>query len=127
MTLVGCLVYVCLRLTGHRPGRWGETVYFVVGKGWGGISLGPVTLVSSADERLLTHEFGHSLQNCRWGFLYPVVILLPSALRYWYRRVALRLNLRKEVDLPGYYGIWFEAGADRLGREAMEQWTKTSL
>ena len=59
--------------------------------------------------------------------MYPVVILLPSALRYWYRRAALRLNLRKEADLPGYYEIWFEAGADRLGREAMEHWTKTSL
>ena len=127
MTLVGCLAAGCLWLAGHRPERWGGGIYFVVGKHWGGVSLGPVTLVSTADERLLTHEFGHSIQNCRWGFLYPVAILLPSAVRYWYRRAILRLGLREQAELPEYYEIWFEAGADRLGREAMERWGRNPL
>ena len=121
MTLVGYLTAGCLRLMGYRPGKWGGTTYFVVGKAWGGISLGPVILVSRPDERLLTHEFGHSIQNCRWGFLYPPVILLPSAVRFWYREAVLRFGWRSG-ELPDYYGVWFEAGADRLGREAMEQW-----
>ena len=122
MTLVGYLAAGCLRLSGYRPGKWGGTTYFVVGKQWGGISLGPVTLVSSADEQLLTHEFGHSIQNCRWGLLYPPVILLPSVIRYWYRKAIVHSGLRKKTELPGYYEIWFEAGADRLGRKTMETW-----
>ena len=115
LTLAGAIVSAVLRLLGHRPRKWGWTTCFVVGKNWGGLSLGPVTLASSPSEDLLRHEFGHSVQNCRLGPFYLLVILLPSALRYWYRRWAVRAG--KGRSLSPYRSIWFEAQADRLGQK----------
>ncbi len=124
MTLAGAIAWLILRALGYAPGRWCGTTYFVVGKDWGGISLGPVTLTSDPGEHMLTHEFGHSIQNCRWGILYLPVILLPSLLRYWYRRTVLRVGFRRKDQLSGYYDIWFESRADRLGREAVPYWAE---
>ena len=51
---------------------------------WGGLELGCFFICSEGPtEHLLAHEAGHGLQNCLWGPLFPFVIMIPSAIRYW--------------------------------------------
>lgn len=86
MTLIGAVVAVVLILTGHKPKRHAGSIYFNVGKSWGGAELGLFFLTDENDlESVKNHEFGHSLQNCLWGPLLPFVVCLPSAARYWLR------------------------------------------
>jgi len=115
MTLIGCCAALVLLFSGKKPQKWRGGIYFSVGKGWGGISLGPVVLTSSPTERMLLHEFGHSVQNCILGPFFPLIVGIPSFTRYWYRDLAVKLGLKKKSDLPGYHDIWFEAQADRFG------------
>lgn len=112
LTLCGLLVALSLMAAGHCPKRflWGWC--FEVGKRWGGLNLGIVILCEKgASDRLKSHEFGHSLQNCLWGFFTPFVVHIPSAVRYqWY--------IRKEAqgeDLPPYDAAWYEGQATRWG------------
>ena len=113
LTLVGCIVATVLLITGHKPKKWGYCYYFEVGKGWGGLELGPFFLVNkNASERTKNHELGHGLQGCWFGPLMPFIVSIPSAIRYWYR------ELRAKTGKPcktSYYSIWFEKQANELG------------
>ena len=86
---------------------------FRVGNGWGGLSLGPIALVScNASQHTLNHEFGHSIQNCLYG-PFMVLITLASAARYHYRNWMSKH--KPKVTLPPYDSIWFEDEATKLG------------
>ena len=112
-TLGGALVALALLITGHRPKKWGYAWCFEAGRGWGGFSMGPF-LVTCRDggQRLRDHEFGHSIQNCRFGPLMPFLVSIPSSLRYH----AHRIRRRRGRPLPPYDAVWFEGQATRLGR-----------
>lgn len=117
MTLIGCIVAIILLATGHKPKKWGYCYYFEVGENWGGLELGPIFLTSrNPSEYTRNHEHGHAFQNCKFGFLMPFVVSIPSAIRYWYRR------FKEKSGAPcttGYYDIWFERQASDLGTEFM--------
>ena len=87
MTLIGlasALVLICL---GYKANTYGGRLHFTVGKKWGGMSLGTVIITDdNAPEHTMNHEFGHSIQNCYYGFLMPFIVCIPSAIRYWYVR-----------------------------------------
>ena len=76
----------------------------------GGISLGRYIIVSQfAREETVRHEYGHCLQSRRLGWLYLLVIGLPSIV--WaglYGRLVKRTK-------NGYYRWYTERWADRLG------------
>ena len=76
----------------------------------GGISLGRYIIVSQfAREETVRHEYGHCLQSRRLGWLYLLVIGLPSIV--WaglYGRLVKRTR-------NGYYRCYTEKWADRLG------------
>ena len=76
----------------------------------GGISLGRYIIVSQfARETTVMHEYGHCLQSRRLGWLYLLVIGLPSIV--WaglYGTVVKRTR-------NGYYRWYTEKWADRLG------------
>ena len=117
LTLIGALIALGLRLTGHRPKRFGWVRYFETGKDWGGLELGLFFVrCENADRRLSEHEFGHAIQNCVFGPLTPILITLPSIARYWYRRGAESLG---KIPRSGYDDVWFEGQASRLGRRYM--------
>ena len=116
ITLIGGLVAMVLTAIGYESyGKYGYCWVFKVGQNWGGLSLGPVIITSTPSNlNLMKHEHGHAIQNCWFGPLFPIVIALPSAIRYWWREILIRNG---KTDLPSYDSIWFEGQATRLGTE----------
>ena len=86
MTLIGAVIALSLLCIGKKPKKHAGCTYFNVGKSWGGVELGCFFLTDEHDSKhTRNHEFGHSLQNCLWGPLFPFVVCIPSAIRYWLR------------------------------------------
>ena len=111
MNIIGALVFIILIVFfKKKPKKFYNHYYIAVGKNWGGLEFGVFFLCDESEtESTLYHEAGHGLQNIVWGVLFPFVIFIPSALRYWYRR------LTPEKDHPDYYSIWFEKQASYWG------------
>ena len=116
MTFIGLIVALVLLATGHKPYRFGYTFYFKVGKSWGGLELGGLFITDSNPSlHTLCHEHGHGLQNLWWGPLFPFVIGIPSAIRYWYREI--KYYRKGKVPPTTYDSIWFEGQASELGEK----------
>lgn len=114
LTLVGGLVALALLIMGHRPRRFGWCLYFEVGENWGGLEFGPIFLCNrNPSWHIKKHEFGHSIQNCFWGPLMIFVICIPSAIRYWFRK----LKKSRGSEATPYDSIWFEGQATKLGTD----------
>lgn len=125
LTIVGWIVAAALRITGHKPVLWyGPCPVFVIGKRWGGVSIGTTIIVDDSTEnfpeskggisQILNHEFGHSIQNALFGPFMLFLVSVPSAIRYqWSTR-----KMRKDPEWGrtfDYYGIWFEFTASVWG------------
>lgn len=124
LTLIGLAVAGVLRLLGYKPKKWGGSIYFVVGKNWGGLSIGTTIVVSERSSRfdILNHEFGHSIQNCYYGLLCPFIVTIPSFVRACYREFVVWAKLKNYAELPDYYSIWFEGQASELGKANIGCW-----
>lgn len=85
MTFIGCLVFLALIITGHKPYKFYDRIYIKVSDNWGGCELGPWFICGQSDDslHLKQHESGHGFQNIILGPLMPFVVSLPSAARYW--------------------------------------------
>lgn len=122
LNLIGGIVSIILLMLGYRPKKFGWCYYFEIGHGWGGCELGLVFLCAkNSTERIKAHEFGHSIQNCFFGFLMPFIICIPSAIRYWYREWK---KAHGKSNLPLYDSIWFEGQATRLGLKYIDMLNK---
>ena len=83
----------------------------------GGISLGRFIILpwkyrynsSSCVRDTISHEYGHTRQSLYLGWLYLIVIGLPSLLWAWAHSTFKRL---REVD---YYSFYTERWADDIG------------
>lgn len=114
MILLGKLISAVLRLCGLKPKTWAACNWYVVGKNWGGISIGRTIITDDEPtEDILDHEFGHSIQNAMYGFLFPFIVAIPSVIRYWKREI----DYKKGKELPPYDSIWFEGQATSLGKK----------
>ena len=118
-TLLGAIVALFLRCAGHRPVRYGwERVFCLPGIDWG-LELGLFFIApESARDGLCDHEFGHALQNCVLGPFTPGVVTVPSAVRFWSRKLRAR---RGKPLKTAYEQIWFERTATRAGEKAMNR------
>lgn len=86
MTTLGVLVALALLITGHKPHLFHYFIYFEVGRGWGGFGCGPIFVVSKYSSlHTKQHEAGHGIQNIIFGPIMPLLISIPSCLRYWLR------------------------------------------
>lgn len=114
MTLIGYIARLVLLCKGIKGQKGDFARLYVVGNGWGGISLGTTIIVSenNCTEFTITHECGHTIQNAIFGVLFPFIIGLPSLIRCKHREWQ-----RKHGKKPkgGYYEIWFESQATELG------------
>ena len=123
MNIIGFIVALCLLIAGQRPKKSGLVWCFEIGEGWGGVNLGLVILVckdSDADTKI--HEFGHAIQNAKYGLAMPFIVCIPSAVRYWIREFQYRSGNPPKTD---YDAIWFEKEATELGKEYVAKWNLT--
>ena len=119
VNLAGGVVALGMLATGHKPHKYGNCVLFETGRTGVGHSMGLFLFVGkNSPEILKAHEHGHSLQNCYYGPLMPIVIDLPSSARFWYREAVQKLKPGKK--LPPYDSVWFEEQATEAGKEFVE-------
>lgn len=108
MTLFGILVTVVMLLALRRPHGYHGIYYFEVGKYWGGFETGIMFVRDkTSTEYISRHELGHTFQNAILGPFMVILVSIPSAIRYWVRKVT--------KPATGYYDIWFEASASDIG------------
>ena len=74
----------------------------------------PPEAIHRSEQRILVHEYGHSIQSLLLGPLYLPVIGLPSLL--WANFPPMR-RLRSKRGIS-YYKMYQETWANRLGRRA---------
>lgn len=113
MTVLGLLAASALMVLGYRPKRFGWAWYFEVGRHRDGFSLGFIFFCGKYSSNVTkAHEYGHSFQNCTYGFA-MIPLVLASVVRYWYYTVVEDWLGRK---LPDYESSWrFESNATKLG------------
>lgn len=76
----------------------------------GGISLGKYIIVGcNAGDNTIMHKYGHCKQSLRLGWLYLLIVGLPSIL--W----AASYGLLIKPTTNGYYLFYTEYWADKLG------------
>ena len=71
--------------------------------------------LSDLSERLLVHEYGHTVQSLMLGPLYLILIALPSAL-WCSLPYCKKKRERKGIS---YYSFFSEKWADRLGEKVL--------
>lgn len=103
MTIIGLLVSLVLLFI-STPIRYNLTYYFQLGEYWGGITLGMMFITDKRPGTIPDHEFGHTVQNCIYGPLFPFLIALPSL---------IRANF---IPYSDYDAIWFEKSATKIGK-----------
>lgn len=82
MTLIGAIGALVLIVGGQEPRVFHGRVYFQLGRGWGGVSLGAFFFLSTTShDSTKQHEAGHTVQNLIFGPLMPFVVCIPSAFR----------------------------------------------
>ncbi len=82
----------------------------------GSVSLGMFVFLSTAKsseamQRILVHEYGHTVQSLMLGPLYLIAVGVPSVL--WAGLPQLK-SLRRKKNIS-YYSVYPERWADRLG------------
>lgn len=118
LTLIGIIVAIVLQICGYKPQRHGYCFYFEIGENWGGAELGIVFLTNKNPSTYIkNHEHGHALQNCVYGFFMPFIVCIPSAIRYWYRKVRTNKGLENKA---AYDDVWFESQATKWGSKFYE-------
>ena len=126
MTILGFLVAIPFLLYNYYIKeimiKRGHCLYFRIGRGWGGFSLGPYCFVcKDASTSTMAHEHGHSLQNCLYG-PFTLIFSICSMIRYHYR------NFKEANGNPcktKYDDFWFEGQATNWGNELFNNALKT--
>lgn len=92
------------------------TYYFISGFR-GGVSLGTIILLNQRyiyDTTTLKHEYGHTIQSKYLGWLYLLIIGIPSAIWAWLYGPIVKPAKNK------YYKFYTEKWADKLGKVIRE-------
>ena len=121
LTVPGLLVALVAIIIGGKPHRNGWSFIVEIGGNWGGLEIGAIALCGcysqegkpdyspSWFEHIRAHEFGHNLQQILFGPFQLFLVMVPSAIRYWYDRLH---GLRHPYDY-----IWFEYTASKWGHK----------
>lgn len=83
---------------------------------FGGLSLGVVYLVDKGNSRHThKHELGHTIQNMWMGPFFPLLVGIPSAIRYHMWSYLSKRYMDKYGETLEYDSAWFEGQATKLG------------
>lgn len=125
MTVIGLVVTLfCMIFLKGKPHRNGFSYIVEVGGNWGGLELGAFAICGhyyggSYWNSIRSHEFGHSLQNLFLGPLFPFVVGIPSAIRYWLDYFG---KLKQDYDYA-----WFEYTASKWGANTINKIEGTDI
>lgn len=84
----------------------------IIKESLGCVSLGDTIFISRNSQfntNTIRHEYGHTKQSKYLGWLYLIVIGIPSITWCWLRMMSSRLKRKN------YYKFYTEAWADKLG------------
>lgn len=117
LTIPGLLITgFCILFLKGTPHKNGYSYIVEIGGNWGGLEIGAVALCGRYSENdpawyehTRRHEFGHSIQQLIFGPFQMFIVGIPSACRYWYRRLTPNKSHR-----PYDYAI-FEYTASKWG------------
>lgn len=93
-----------------EKGKLDDITYYYSYKFPGGISLGNTIIVGRIDRDTIKHEHGHQIQSLYLGWLYLIIIGLPSII--WAGLYGTKLF---PYTYNGYYRFYTEKWADKLG------------
>ncbi len=110
-TLAGFIVYLVCRKQGCKSHLFHGGICTHWNRG-GGVSLG-LFFFCEPGERLVCHEYGHTIQSLILGPLYLLVVGLPSSI--WCNLKYFR-EYRRRTGTP-YSHLYCEKWADRLGEK----------
>lgn len=123
MTLIGYIVALLLLIFGVKPIKYNGIFYFRFKKNWGGVDFGMCFVRDTTSiEHVTKHELGHTYQNCVLGPLFPLIVSIPSACRYWYQVVARKHG--KSFANDWYDSVWFEGSATEIGTYIIDELKK---
>ena len=123
-TLAGACVYLAHKSCPHF--RYHGAIVTVWERYGKGLSLGPFIFAcprdpgnpdAGPDERLVVHEYGHTVQSLIFGPLYLLVIGLPSLV--WSNAPALKRSRSK--NKTSYYSFYPERFANWLGERVLKR------
>lgn len=118
MSVFGLVCALALILTGHKPKVFHYLIYFEVGNGSNGFEAGCFFFCNKQPSlHLKQHEAGHGIQNIILGPLMPILVSIPSCIRYWYRRWLVKHGKKLWSELPDYDAFWVEHWATSLGEK----------
>lgn len=107
--LLGAIIWLVCRIKKRQSKIYNGRILTEWGS-FNGLSLGYFLFVSNADyEPTVKHEYGHTKQSQYLGWLYLLVIGLPSII--W----AVCFERYRKKHGVSYYAFYTERGADRLG------------
>ena len=73
-------------------------------------------MLNKSTNSLNKHEFGHTFQNTLLGPFFPILVGIPSAIRYWYQAIRTKQGKQNKA----YDSIWFEDAATQCGTYAAQ-------
>lgn len=106
--IIGFIGYMIFR-KGYKY-KYNDAFIIEVPNKYGSVSLGNFIFVSNAtDEETIKHEYGHTLQSKKLGWLYLFIIGIPSII--W---ASCFEGYRKKHNIS-YYAFYTEQWANKLG------------
>lgn len=106
--IIGFIGYIIFR-KGYKY-KYNDAFIIEVPNKYGSVSLGNFIFVSYAtDEETIKHEYGHTLQSKKLGWLYLFIIGIPSII--W---ASCFEGYRKKHNIS-YYAFYTERWANKLG------------
>jgi len=111
--VIGAIIALFVRLAGHKPKRYGwEWCFEIPNLGWG-LELGLFFIAPTGHESVHMHEHGHGIQNIYLGIFDPLVVSVPSVVRFWYREIREKFGKPCKTK---YDDAWFEKSATESGK-----------
>jgi hypothetical protein len=102
--LLGLIFLLFIR--GEEKHSLGEISFYYAKNFAGGISLGKYIIIGHKCEKSVKHEYGHCIQSKKLGWLYLLVVGLPSLIHAAFHDC--------EKIGKTYYHFWTEQWADKL-------------
>jgi hypothetical protein len=119
--IIGNIAAHSLNMTGHvnEVNYFDGVVVVNTDFGYGGLTLSPYifgkNMVPDWRDHTFVHEYGHTIQSKKWGWLYLPFIAYPSLLS------ATIDNNGKWYDIGEHHDRWFEAQASRFAADYFER------